>query len=115
MATRAVTTSNPPRLRSRLFTYTGTLEASTSDVGTPVEVLGYSSIICSANIGTAGTGATLEWQGSHDGSNWFTFASAVTPTNLNMTATLSVLPRYVRPKLTGGSTTILNNVNILAR
>jgi len=115
MATVAVTVFHPPRLRSKLFTYTGNVVANTNDVGAAVEVLGYSSILCTAIIGTAGSGATLEWQGSHDGSNWFTFASAVTPTALNMTATLSVPPRYVRPKLTGGTTTVLNNVNILAR
>lgn len=115
MATRFYFTTNPPRLRSKLFTYSGTLDATTSDVGQPIDVLGYSSLICTAQINTAGSGATFTWEGSVDNVGWFPLLTAVTPTAANSTVTVTVPPRYVRPKITGGSTTKMEQVQVLAR
>ena len=117
MATRTATTSNPPRLRSKLFSWDA-LAATSSDVGSAVEVLGYSALLFSVRSGgtyAAGSGATLQLQGSHDGSYWFNLlAPIVTPVDTTTAVTASVLPRYVRPRIAGGTTTIIN-VDCLAR
>lgn len=111
MATITPTTSNPPRLRSKLFNWA--LSGATSDVGVAADVLGYSAALLTS-IYTSGGTTTLTWEGSHDGTNFFALVAAAVPSATTLAVSISTLPRYVRPKLTG-STALVVSAQLLAR
>jgi hypothetical protein len=64
-------------------------------------------------------GATLTFQGSNDGANWFTLSNAAGGTAATLTANGGLatieLPRYVRPNLTVAGTGATVNVTLCAR
>jgi hypothetical protein len=70
--------------------------------GLPFEMLDKAEC-CIQSTGTYG-GATVSWQGSNDGTNWFTCTNVAGGTAATMTATggMQIIerPRYMRPNLT---------------
>jgi hypothetical protein len=70
--------------------------------GSPLEMLDKSEC-CIQSTGTYG-GATLSWQGSNDGTNWFTCTNVAGATAATMTAAggMQIIerPLYMRPNLT---------------
>jgi hypothetical protein len=111
MATITPTTTNPPRLRSKLFNWA--LSGATTDVGVAVDVLGYSAALLTTLYTSGGT-TTLTWEGSHDGTNFFVLVAAAIPSATTLAVSIGTLPRYVRPKLTG-STALVVSAQLLAR
>lgn len=85
--------------------------------GTPFEMPEYADRTWQAT-GTFG-GATLAFQGSNDGTNWFPLSNAAGGSAATLTAAGGVatieLPRYVRPNLTTAGTGATITVTLLAR
>lgn len=90
----------------RLVSWTG--GATADGAATAVELTEFADN-CMQAIGTIG-GATLVLEGSNDGTNWETLNNAQGGA-LSFTALTSTIkqiverPRYIRPKLTGGTAT----------
>ncbi len=81
--------------------FTWALVTATPD-GSPLEFLQMAEC-CIQATGTFG-GATVTWQGSNDGTNWFTCTNVAGSTAASLTAAggMQIIerPRYYRPNLT---------------
>lgn len=118
MATITATTTNPPRLRSKLFTWSALASAS-ADAGNAVDVLGYSSLLITSQL-TSGTAVAVRLQGSHDGTNWFPLTSDTTPAGTTALSTvtqisLTAFPRYVRPSYASAGGNCVAVINMLCK
>ena len=118
MATITATTSNPPRLRSKLFTWTA-LASVSGDVGSAVDILGYSSLLITSQL-ASGTAVAVQLQGSHDGTNWFPLVADTTPAGNTAKSTVTAvsvsnLPRYFRPSYSASGGNAVANISVLAR
>ena len=113
MAIIAVTTTQPPRMKSKVHTWP-LMVGATTDTGAPVDVLGYSSILCCTQW-ISGITTTVGFQGSHDSTNWFWIVAPTVGTASAPAATVVVgPPRYVRPAMVG-STASSYTTSVIAR
>lgn len=117
MAAASTTPNNTPPLGNG-----ATLEASwdltTADAaGQGVCVAGYRSLCWQGIAGTAGS-ATLSFEGSHDGTNWFALTKVGSTTAATLTASGGVqtneLPKFVRPNLSTPGTAAVWTAKLLA-
>lgn len=111
MAVRTATQTNPPRMRSKLFSWAA---LAAGDEGNSIDVLQYSTLILSSQL-SSGAGSTLQLHGSHDGTNWFPLAASTTPLGTSTLSTVvaqtfTVFPRYIKPITAGGTSVIVCNV-----
>ncbi len=112
MANITATATNPPRMRSKLFSWA--LSGAATDVGVGVDVLGYSKLLLGIAFTSGGT-TTVHWEGSHDNSSWFALTTPVVPTaSVPNAAVIEAPPRYVRPRCIG-STALVVTATCLAR
>lgn len=114
MAVIPFTRSEPSASKAKIVTWLAIENGDTAAPFLPVEL---DTAVASVQISGTFGGATLTFQQSNDGTNWYT---AKTPTGDNVTATaagmfeLSLSGLYVRPNLSGGSSSSLN-VILVAR
>lgn len=82
-----------------------------TDVGDALSVEGAAAILVSILSGVLGAGGTITWQGSNDGTTWFTLTSAigapaaVTQNALNANTMIQEQCRFIRPNVTAGDGT----------
>jgi hypothetical protein len=113
MATRSITVSKPST-NTELGVWTGLLNG---DDGEKLQPFDYSD--CTIQFdGTFGAGGTIVWQGSNDGTTWFTLTDAQT-TAISKTAAaieqVAEVSLYVRPLVTAGDGTTNLNARFYAR
>lgn len=86
------------------------------DVGAAVEIPDFSDKTVTFE-GTFGTGGTIVFQGSNDGSNWYSLTdgqgNAISKTAAGIEA-VAENPRYIRPSVTAGDGTTDLECRILA-
>lgn len=111
MANVTAVVTQPPRMRSKLFTFA--LSGATSDIGVAIDVLGFSSLLLSIFF-TSGATTTVSWQGSHNGTDWFQLTAPAVPTAATLAVGLTAFPRYVRPHMVG-STALICTAQVLAK
>jgi len=114
MAVIPFTRSEPSDSKAKIVKWLAITNGDTADPFIPVE---FDTAIASVQIsGTLGS-ATLTFQQSNDGTNWFT---AKTPAGDDVTTTvagmfeISLSGLYVRPSISGGSGSSVN-VILVAR
>ena len=87
------------------------------DTGSPIEMPG-SDIRSVQFDGTFGTGGTIVFEGSNDGTTYFTLTdpqgNAVSKTAAALEA-IEERPRFIRPKVTAGDGTTSLNARVLLR
>ena len=94
-------------------TYTG---MATNDTGYPIKLTDYADRTVQVD-GTFG-GATIVWEGSNDGTNYFTLSD---PNGVALSFTAAGLKQvvesclYQRPKVTGGSGAAINATVLVRR
>jgi len=114
MAVISFTRSEPSASKAKIVTW---LAIANDDTATPFLPVELDTAVASVQISGTFGGATLTFQQSNDGTNWFT---AKTPIGDNVSATaagmfeLSLSALYVRPSIAGGSSSSLN-VILVAR
>lgn len=114
MAVIQFTRSEPSASKAKIVTWAAIANGDTANPFLPVEL---DTAIASVQISGTFGGATITFQQSNDGTNWFT---AKTPTGTDVTATaagmfeVSLSGLYVRPSISGGSASSLN-VILVAR
>lgn len=103
MATRSVVVTKPSG-QTELAVWSGLLNG---DDGQPVESFDYADASIQFN-GTFGAGGTIVWEGSNDGTNYFTLTDPQTTPISKTAAGLEQIAenvRYFRPRVTAGDGT----------
>jgi hypothetical protein len=108
MAVISFTRSEPSASVAKIITWTA---IANGDTASPFLSVGLDTAVSAVQISGTFGGATIVLQVSNDGTNWFT---AKTPTGTDVSATaagifeLSLSALYVRPSLSGGSSSSVN-------
>lgn len=114
MGTTALTNAETIGTQVRLFTWTG---VPNGDVGAAIEVVDFADLTVTLS-GTFGTGGSVTFKGSNDGTNYFALTdpqgNAITKTAGGIES-VTETPRYLRPEITAGDGTTAIDVQLLAR
>lgn len=87
---------------SRLITWTA---LANGDIGKPFEFPDYGGDACVSFEGTFGVGGSVKFEGSNDGTNYYTLTNPQGVAIVKTAGGLSLIteaPRYVRPNVTAG-------------
>jgi hypothetical protein len=113
-------TINPTIERSgdgSILYYTFTGLTTTNDNGAPIPFAEWADRSVQA-VGTWGTGGTLKWQGSNDGTNWVDLTdpqgNAISKTS-NFVEGVLEITRYARPFVSAGDGTTDIDVFVVCR
>lgn len=115
MATRSSTVSLPgPANSLKLAVWTGMLNG---DDGAAFQFTDWADR-CVQVFGTFGTGGTIIWEGSNDGTNWATL-SDLNGNSMSYTAAsvkqMNEAPVWIRPRVTAGDGTTNLTASVVAR
>lgn len=116
MATVNGTVSFPTQTKDEAVKVVWTAMAN-GDAGAPFEWLAWADRSIQVN-GTFGTGGTIVWQGSNDGTNWFSLTdpqgNAISKTAAALEQ-VSEVTQYCRPSVTAGDGTTSLTATLIAR
>lgn len=113
MAVQAVT---PLSVGDQVFTYTWATMAN-GDTGAPAQITNLADKTLTVT-GTFGTGGSVQFEGSNDGTNWFILKDPSSTTIIKTAAGISAVlehPLQVRPHVTAGDGTTALVVILMAR